>query len=441
MDLGIINGYVCLEGRFIKSNLYIKNGVIESVTSSIMHCSKVYDAKGCIIMPGFIDPHVHFNLGVGKNVSAQDFHTGSINAALGGITTYIDFLDPINNISELDFEFNKRKKQAEDSVIDYGFHVTLGSFKEDVKELFKKGRALGMPTIKIFTTYESTGRMTKDNIIDELLKYSKEYECRVVVHAENNDLIKEKNILVKDHEKARPAIAEISEVLKLCEMAAYRNGLLYIVHTNCGTTVERVRENFKDSLHSSIILESAPHYFKFNSSVYEGENGYRYTMMPPLREESERLKLKDNIDGIDIIGTDHCPFSEHMKNKKYTSDIAMGVDGVKYSFLNMYTLYKEKIIPKFTENPAIIHGLYPKKGSLMVGSDGDIVVFDPNNTTIVNDKESIYDGQVLKGSIKAVFAKGNMIVNNNEFLKNSSSGSYIERRIELDKSFNKCRYI
>ncbi|MDU7441690.1 MAG: amidohydrolase family protein, partial [Clostridium sp.] len=231
------------------------------------------------------------------------------------------------------------------------------------------------------------------------------------------------------------------EVLKLCEMAAYRNGLLYIVHTNCGTTVERVRENFKDSLHSSIILESAPHYFKFNSSVYEGENGYRYTMTPPLRAESERLKLKDNIDGIDIIGTDHCPFSEHMKNKKYTSDIAMGVDGVKYSFLNMYTLYKEKIIPKFIENPAIIHGLYPKKGSLMVGSDGDIVVFDPNNTTIVNDKESIYDGQVLKGSIKAVFAKGNMIVNNNEFLKNSSSGSYIERRIELDKSFNKCRYI
>ena len=295
MDLGIINGYVYLEGRFIKSNLYIKNGVIESVTSSIMHCSKVYDAKGCIIMPGFIDPHVHFNLGVGKNVSAQDFHTGSINAALGGITTYIDFLDPINNISELDFEFNKRKKQAEDSVIDYGFHVTLGSFKEDVKELFKKGRALGMPTIKIFTTYESTGRMTKDNIIDELLKYSKEYECRVVVHAENNDLIKEKNILVKDHEKARPAIAEISEVLKLCEIAAYRNGLLYIVHTNCGTTVERVRENFKDSLHSSIILESAPHYFKFNSSVYEGEDGYRYTMTPPLREESERLKLKDKV--------------------------------------------------------------------------------------------------------------------------------------------------
>ncbi|MEO2602686.1 amidohydrolase family protein, partial [Clostridium butyricum] len=117
MDLGIINGYVYLEGRFIKSNLYIKKGVIESVTSSIMHCSKVYDAKGCIIMPGFIDPHVHFNLGLGKNVSAQDFHTGSINAALGGITTYIDFLDPINNISELDFEFNKRKKQAEDSVI------------------------------------------------------------------------------------------------------------------------------------------------------------------------------------------------------------------------------------------------------------------------------------------------------------------------------------
>lgn len=430
MDLGIINGRIYAEGRFTEGNIYVKNGVIEAITSSILECSETYDAKGKMILPGFIDSHVHFSLGVGKNMSEDDFYAGSVNAAFGGITSYIDFLDPINDISELESQFEKRKSLAQRSVTDYGFHVTLGNFNGDVKALLKKSAELGMPGIKIFTTYESTKRRTKDSTIDDLLKYSKEFQCRIVVHAENNDLITENNVLVKDHGKARPAISEISEVLKLAEMAKYRNGLLYIVHTNCGTTVERLKESFKEQLHSDIILESAPHYFKFNSSVYEKEDGYRYTMTPPLREEYERIKLNENIDGIDIIATDHCPFPEHMKNKKYTSDIAMGVDGVKYSFLNMYTLYHDKIIPKFTENPAKIHGLYPKKGSLMIGSDADIVIFDPEKITKVDDKKSIYDGQILEGSISAVFALGKMIVKDNKFLGKPSSGSYMARRIK-----------
>lgn len=431
MDLGIINGKIYENGRFVYGNLYVKDGVIEAVTASELECSEIYDAEGCMVLPGFIDSHVHFSLGGGDNVSEDDFYSGSVNAAFGGITSYIDFLDPINEVSQLEGEFEKRKSLAQRSVSDFAFHVTLGNFKGDVRELLKKSAELGMPGIKIFTTYESTKRMTKDRIIDELLMYSKEYGCRIVVHAENNDLITENNVLVKDHGKARPAISEISEVLKLAEMARYRDGLLYIVHTNCGTTVKRLKENNSDKLHGDIILESAPHYFIFNSSVYEGEDGYRYTMTPPLRAESERQKLNENIDGIDVIATDHCPFPEEKKNKKYTSEIPMGVGGVKYSFLNMYTLYKESIIPKFTENPAKIHGLYPKKGSLMVGSDADIVIFNPGKSTKVADKKSIYDGKVLQGSINAVFAGGKKIAENNVFIGGNHKGSYMARRIKL----------
>lgn len=431
MDLGILNGRIYVNGRFVEGNIYVKNGVIEAISSSFLECSETYDAKGRMVLPGFIDSHVHFSLGSGENISEDDFHTGSINAALGGITSYIDFLDPINEVSQLEDEFKKRKELAQSSVSDFGFHVTLGNFKGDVKELLQKSADLGMPGIKIFTTYESTGRMTTDNIIDELLKYSKEYKCRVVVHAENNDFITESNVLVKDHEKSRPAISEISEVFKLAEMARYRNGLLYVVHTNCGTTVVDLKKNFNQELHSNIILESAPHYFKFNSSLYENEDGYRYTMTPPLREECERVKLNENIDGIDVIATDHCPFQDNKKNKKYTSEIPMGVGGVKYSFLNMYTLYKEKIIPKFTENPAIIHGLFPRKGSLMIGSDADITIFDPEKITKVDDKKSIYDGQTFEGSISAVFRLGKMIVEDNKFVGASCKGSYMARRIEL----------
>lgn len=428
-DLGILNGRLYLEGNFVESNLYIKDGVIDTITKSNLECKEIYDAKGKMVLPGFIDAHVHFNLGFGENVSEDDFFNGSKKAAIGGITTFIDFLDPIKDVSQLDEAFNDRYELAKKSVIDYGFHVTLGSPEGDVKELLMKSSLLGMPTIKLFTTYASTNRQTKDYYIDELLKYSRQTKTRILIHAENNDMIKEKNVLVKDHEKARPALSEITEVLKLAEMARYRDGLLYIVHTNCGTTLERLKEIYPKELHSTIILESAPHYFKFNSSLYQKEDGYLYIMIPPLRSEEERLKMTRNIDALDVIGTDHCPFSRKLKNKKYTSEIPMGIDGVKYSFLNMFALFGESIISKFTIEPSKIHGLYPKKGILMPGSDGDIVIFDSNKTTKVMDDTSVYNNEILKGEISATISKGKFIVNEGKFL--GGQGEYLPRRLQI----------
>ncbi|GEA31122.1 amidohydrolase family protein [Clostridium diolis] len=427
--MGILNGRLYLEGNFIYSNLYIKNGIIDTVSTSILECREKYDAKGKMVLPGFIDAHVHFNLGVGENVSIDDFFEGSKKAAIGGVTTFIDFLDPIDDVSQLDEAFNKRYELAKKSVVDYGFHVTLGNPDGDVKELLNKSSLLGMPTIKLFTTYSSTNRQTKDYYIDELLKHSKKTKTRVLVHAENNDMIREKNIFVKDHEKARPVLSEITEVLKLTEMARYRDGLLYIVHTNCGTTLERLKDIYSNELHSTVILESAPHYFKFNSSLYEREDGYLYTMTPPLRSEEERLKMINNIDAIDVIGTDHCPFSKRLKNKKYTSEIPMGIDGVKYSFLNMFTIFGESIISKFTVEPSKIHGLYPKKGTIMPGSDGDIVVFDPNKTTKIVDANSVYHDEILKGEISATISKGKIVVSEGEFI--GGQGEYLPRRLQV----------
>lgn len=428
-DLGILNGRLYLEGRFIESNLYVKNGIIDTISTSYLECTENYDAKGNMVLPGFIDAHVHFNLGVGVNVSEDDFYNGSMKAAIGGITTFIDFLDPIKGVNQLDEAFNIRYELAKKSVIDYGFHVTLGNPNGDVNELLNKSNLLGMPSIKVFTTYASTNRKTKDDYIDKLLKYSRKTKTRILVHAENNEMIKEKYVLVKDHEKSRPALSEITEVLKLAEMARYRDGLLYIVHTNCGTTLERMKEIYAKKLHSSIILESAPHYFKLNSSLYEREDGYLYTMTPPLRCEEEREKLVNNIDAIDVIATDHCPFSKKLKNKKFASEISMGISGVKYSFLNMFTLFGESIIPKFTENPSKIHGLYPKKGTLMPGSDGDVVIFDPNKITKVMDDNSVYNHETLKGEIIGTITKGKFIVKEGKF--SGGQGEYLPRRLEI----------
>ena len=426
-DLGIINGKVYIDGGFLNANIYIKGEKISCITSEKRQCIKEVDAGGCMVLPGLIDPHVHFHLGIGARISSDDFHTGSIKAALGGVTTYIDFLDPVKKASQIDIAFDKRFKLAQTSVTDYAFHTTIANPVDTPIDIIRASKKVGIPSIKLFTTYSDSDRRTGDSYIHELLRCSKDENIKVVVHAENDELVSgKKNILVKDHEKSRPVISENIEVMKLATMAKETGGNLYIVHVSAGSSVEVLVKNFEHELNShQITLESCPHYFIFDSSVYEQEDGYRYTMTPPLRTETDRILLNQYIDYISTIGTDHCPFEEKFKNYKYTSDISMGIGGIQYSFLNMYSLFKDKIIDKFTKNPAKAYGLYPTKGTLMPGADADILIFDDKAQTTVKDQESVYYGNTLQGAIKEVYLRGQLLVSEGEV--HNRSGKYIKR--------------
>jgi len=426
-DLGIINGKVYMDGGFSNANIYVKGEKISCITSEKLQCKKVVDAGGCMVLPGLIDPHVHFHLDVGNCVSSDDFHTGSIKAALGGVTTYIDFLDPVKKASQIDIEFEKRLKLAETSITDYAFHTTIANPVDAPIDIIRASKKLGIPSIKLFTTYSDSDRRTGDNYIYELLKCSKDENIKVVVHAENDELVSgKKDILVKDHEKSRPVISENIEVMKLATMAKETGGNLYIVHVSAGSSVEGLVKNFENELNRhQITLESCPHYFIFDSSVYEQEDGFRYTMTPPLRPETDKILLNQYIDYISTIGTDHCPFAEKYKNHKYTSDISMGIGGIQYSFLNMYSLFKDKIIDKFTKGPAKAYGLYPQKGTLMPGADADIVIFDDKAQTTVKDLESVYNGNILQGAIKEVYLRGQLLVAEGKV--HNRLGKYIKR--------------
>jgi len=426
-DLGIINGKIYMDGEFSNANIYIKGEKISCVTSERLQCKKEVDAGGCMILPGLIDPHVHFHLGVGDCVSSDDFYTGSMKAALGGVTTYIDFLDPVKKAAQIDVAFNKRLKLAESSVTDYAFHTTIANPLDPPIDIIRASKKVGIPSIKLFTTYSDSDRRTGDKYIYELLKCSKDENIKVVVHAENDELVSgKKDVLVKDHEKSRPVISENIEVMKLATMAKETGGNLYIVHVSAGSSVVKLVKNFESELNShQITLESCPHYFIFDSSVYEHEDGYRYTMTPPLRPETDRILLNQYIDYISTIGTDHCPFDERYKKHKYTSDISMGIAGIQYSFLNMYSLFKDKIIDKFTKGPAKAYGLYPNKGTLMPGTDADIVIFDDKAQTTVDDLESVYNGKTLQGAIKEVYLRGQLLVSEGKV--HNRLGKYIKR--------------
>jgi dihydropyrimidinase len=426
-DLGIINGLVYMDGSFFRVNIYINDEIISAITNKKLFCKKEVDAKGCMVLPGFIDPHVHFRLGVGDCVSSDDFHAGSRKAALGGITTYIDFLDPVKKADEIEEAFHKRMALAKTSITDYAFHTTIANPMDSPIDIIQASKKAGIPSIKLFTTYSNTDRRTKDHYIYELLAYSSKEDIKVVVHAENDELVScRTDILVKDHEKSRPVISENIEVMKLADMAKQTGGNLYIVHVSAGSSVAKLVSNFKNEIKKQkIILESCPHYFIFNSSVYEQEEGYRFTMTPPLRPEPDRRLLNEYIDYISTIGTDHCPFEEKFKKHSYTGEISMGIGGIQYSFLNMFTLFQDKMIDKFTKEPANAYGLYPRKGTLIPGADADVVIFDPKAYTTVEDKESVYDGRILQGAIKKVYLRGQLVVSEGEVYP--MSGKYIRR--------------
>lgn len=426
-DIGIINGEIYIEGAFEKKNLYIEGDRIADITEETLDARKIIDASGLKVLPGFIDPHVHFELGVGANVSKDNFHDGSVEAALGGVTTYIDFLDPVKKAKDIPLEFSKRSALAKDSVVDYAFHTTIANPSDEPEEIFKESLKTGINSVKLFTTYADTDRRTYEDYIYILLEASRDYKCRVIVHAEKDDLIdKSKEIPVKEHSNARPVACEYEEVMELAQMAKATEGNLYIVHTNCGSTVVAIRHEYGSQLaHGNIVLESCPHYFLLNSEVLARPDGYKYTMTPPLRPEEERALMVENIDAITTIGTDHCPYTREQKNHEFTSQIPMGVGGIRYSFVSMYSLFGYSILDKFTSGPAKVYGL-SQKGSLAPGMDADIVLFDEQGITKVDDDMSIYFEKEFKGKIELVINRGSVVNEHGKILNHQ--GKYIGRK-------------
>ncbi|GKX30023.1 dihydropyrimidinase [Vallitalea longa] len=430
-DLGIIGGQLYIDGQYINENLYITDGKIEKITGDILDCKESYRADNKKVFPGFIDPHVHFELNVGNYTSCDDFYTGSVSAAYGGITTFIDFLDPINNADELEASFNKRKALAEKSVIDYSFHVTISNPVNQIKSIVDEMKRLHLPTVKLFTTYSESDRRTYDNEIIELLRMTKENDILVLAHIENDDMIDlDENNKVADLPISRSSDAELKEALKLARYTKEYDGRLYMVHLSSGNTLKALLENHKDILNRDFLIESCPHYFNLTSEEYHKEDDYLYTMAPPLRSKRELELLRENFAYINTIGTDNCPFMKEEKNKSTLIEIPMGIGSIEHSFNIMYSIFKDSVIDKMTINPAKIHGLYPKKGVLSEGSDADIVIYNPLAEYTIGDDHSacnynVYEGKKINGRIESTISRGKFIIKNNKFMR--GHGQYITR--------------
>lgn len=439
MDLAVVNGLVYREGRFENSSVFIKDGVIKAIGGVSLKANTTYDAKGKWVLPGLIDPHVHFHLGVGDTLSRDDFFTGSVLAAYGGVTTFIDFLDPASGLSEMESALARRVGEAANCNVDYSFHPTIKGYEDSLEELGHFVVAQGMPSIKMFTTYRSSGRQTTDALLAGLCRESERSRFSILIHAENDEMIDESpDAPVADHGLRRPPLSEISEVVKLAQIFEYAGGYGYIVHTNCGTTIEKVKEGFPRLVADGrFLFESCPHYFVFDSDIYASSLGYRYVMTPPLRPAAEKEKMRASLDDITTIGTDHCPYREEDKHHDFLDEIPNGIEGIPYALPVLFNLFGEKVIAKMTHESATVHGLYPRKGTLQEGSDGDIVIFDPDKSYFFDacmpwhrhlkrdGSVSPYFGVPGKGEICATFVRGTAVMKDGVFHENQ--GQFIKR--------------
>ena len=432
-DLVLKNGEVYVDRCFLKKNIYINGEKIVRITDKVLASKKTIDCAEKRIMPGFIDPHVHFDLNLGEFSSRDDFYQGSKIAALGGVTTFIDFLDPIFENEGLEKALNQRQSLAKESLVDYSFHVTLGNFTDNINDLIDRVKALGLPSIKVFTTYSDSNRKISLNKLYELISD----KILVLVHAEKDELITQADTIC-NYKKARPWFSEYLQLLEIAGIAELKKGNVYFVHTTCGSAIQGIVEKFGYLIDQNrIIFESCPQYFYLNEEKYTEENSRLFLIAPPLRNRKEMIYLKSNIDNIQTIGTDHCAFTKEDKEKyDEVSKIPKGFGSIEFSFSLMYNIFGEKIIDYFTKNPAKIFGLYPQKGKIELNTDADLVIFDPNKEFTIdsghsNAGYSPYEGISLKGKVESTILRGKVIVENYNYV-GQSKGNFLRRKYESD---------
>ena len=373
------------EDILIENNIISAVGDINNTSDDI----KVIDCKNRLIFPGIIDAHTHMGIPIKDGYSADDFENGSKSALNGGVTTIIDFtvLEKDQTLWESIIE---RHKHAEKSVIDYALHCNITRFDKNILKEIPKIIKKGINSFKVFTTYKEAGMMLTYSEIEEVARIIADNGGMVMVHAEDDEVIKKatarllnRNLtLPKYHAIARPAEAERVAIEYIANIAEKTDCDFYIVHLNTADGLKISKQSNK------IFVETCPQYLLLDDTAYERNDGQMFIASPPLRKPSDCVTLWNGvIDGsIDVIATDHCPFMLKDKPKGIPfENISNGMGGVETLFPVLLAQFMERnidlsrLVQLMSTNPAKIFYLYPKKGSISVGADADLVIVNSND--------------------------------------------------------------
>jgi dihydropyrimidinase len=456
LDTLIRNGTIVTATDTYAADIGINGGKISAIAAQLPteNAGRVIDAAGRLVMPGGIDVHTHLDMPFGGTTSADDFETGTIAAAFGGTTTLIDFAIQYKG-QTLRHAFDTWMKKAHDkAVTDYAFHciiTDLGAAQlEEMGQLIREG----VTSFKLFMAYPGVF-MLDDATIFRAMSQAAKHAGFICMHAENGgaiDVIVQKALAEgkrapKYHALTRPTTAEAEATSRAIALAEMAGAPVYIVHLSCNEALEKVREARDRGL--PVYAETCPQYLYLSLENFDvpGFEGAKYVFTPPLREKWHQEKLWQGLalDTLQVVSTDHCPFcfkEQKELGKDDFTKIPNGGPGIEHRLSLIYTggvhakrFSANRFVELVSTAPAKLFGLYPRKGTIAVGSDADLVIFDPNEQQVISAKThhmrvdySMFEGIQITGVPKTVLSRGRAVIDSGKFVGRPGSGQFVRRQ-------------
>lgn len=421
-----------------------------------VQADKVIDASGKLVIPGGIDPHTHMELPFGGTFSSDDFRTGTVAAAYGGTTTIVDFaVQGKGQTLQGGLDTWHAKAQGK-CAIDYGFHLICTDFGDNsAPELARIMDQEGVSSFKLFMAYPGVFLMD-DATIYRVMKAAGARGGLTMIHAENgvviNEIVKETlaagNVAPRYHAISRPPATEAEGAHRAIEIAGFADAPVYIVHVSCAASLEAVKRGRDKGLRA--YGETCTQYLYLDQSAYDeasfdGFAGAKYVMTPPLREKWNQEPLWKGLQtgALELVSTDHCPF--FLKGQKELgrgdfTKIPNGGPGVEnrlplvFHGATQRGMSLNKCVELTSTAAAKRFGMYPSKGTIAIGSDADIVIFDPTQehtygveSEHMNTDYSAFEGLSIKGMVETVLLRGKTIIEDGEYLGTPGEGQFLKR--------------
>jgi dihydropyrimidinase len=454
MALLIRNGEIVMVGSRVQADIYVEDGTITRIGKDLETPpnTEVIDATGKLVFPGFIDPHVHIYLPFMATFAKDTHETGSIAALIGGTTTYIEMCCPNRNDDALEgYQLWKSKAEGK-SACDYAFHMSVTKFVKETESQLRQILADGTASFKIFLAYKNFFGVD-DGEMYQTLELAKRLGVIVTAHCENAELVArlQQKLLAEGktgpewHEPSRPESVEAEGTGRFATFLENTGATGYVVHLSCEKALHAALG--AKSRGVKIHVESVLPHFLLDKSYAErpGVEGMKHVMSPPLRAKHNQDALWKALaaGSIDTVGTDHCPFDTEQKlmGKDSFVNIPNGIPGIEDRVNLLYAhgvksgrLNLDRFVDAGSTRAAKLFGLFPRKGTIAVGSDADLVVFDTNHrgsvsakSHHVNNDYSGFEGMRIEGRPSVVTVRGKVQVRDGKFVGERGRGKMLKR--------------
>ena len=424
MSLLIRNGEVVTDGKRFRADVLVEGETIARIAPGIVapEGTEVIDATGKLVFPGFIDPHVHIYLPFMGTFAKDTHETASIAALVGGTTSFMEMVCPSRQDDALEGYKLWKSKAEGNSACDYAFHMAVTRFDEATERQLREIVADGTTSFKIFLSYKNFFGVD-DGEMYQMMKLAAELGVIVTAHCENAELVSrlQQELMAAGktgaewHEPSRPEAVEMEGTTRFATFLETTGATGYVVHLSCAPALKAAMDAKARGV--KIFVESVLPHFLLDKTYAEreGVEGMKYVMSPPLREKRNQAVLWKGLEegAIDTVGTDHCPFDIEQKlmGKDAFTLIPNGIPGMEDRVNLMYTygvkrggLSLERFVDALSTRAAKLFGLYPRKGTIAVGSDADLVIYDPDyrgaisaKTQHVNCDYSGFEGMEIEG--------------------------------------------